>query len=78
MLDVYMSEKYIHHWPAIVQFAADGDKEQLRRYAMEGCRLSRQCFAPSRSVTQDISIEERGTIYNLKPGDKVSVNLVCP
>lgn len=73
-----MSEKYIHHWPEIVRLATAEDKEQLRRYAMEGCRLSRQSFAPSRSVTQDISIEERGTTYNLKPGDKVFVNLVCP
>lgn len=78
MLDLYMSEKYSHHWPEIVRLAKVDDKERLRRYAMEGCRLSTQNFGLSRSVAQDISIEERDITYNLKAGDKVFVNLVRP
>jgi hypothetical protein len=81
MLDVYMSERYSHHWPEIVRLAKLDDKDskmKLRKYAMEGCRLSTQSFGLFRSVAQGISIEEGGgsTTYNLKPGDEVFVNLV--
>jgi hypothetical protein len=74
-----MSKEYSHHWPEIVKLAKLDDKEsrmKLRRYSMEGCRLSTQTSGIPRSVAQDISIEEGGRTYNLKPGDKVFVNLV--
>jgi linoleate 10R-lipoxygenase len=79
MLDVYMSEKYAHHWPEIVRLAKLDDKEsreKLRRYAMEACRLSTQSFGLFRTVAKDVTIEEAGTTYNLKAGEEIFVNLV--
>jgi hypothetical protein len=79
MLDVYMQDEYKHHWPEIVKLAKCDDKEsrlKLRKYAMEGCRLSTQSFGLFRNVAQDISIDEGGTTYNLKAGEQVFVNLV--
>jgi linoleate 10R-lipoxygenase len=81
MLDLYMSEKYAHHWPTIVKLAKLDDKEsreKLRRYAMEACRLNTQSFGLFRTVAKDITIEEAGTTYNLKAGEEVFVNLVLP
>jgi hypothetical protein len=78
MLDVYLSEKHSHHWPEIIQLARAGNQEKLRKYAMEGCRLSTQSFGLSRSVVRDISIKEGNTTSNLKPGDQVFLDLVPP
>jgi len=79
MLDVYMSEKYAHHWPEILRLAKLDDKEsreKLRRYAMEACRLSTQSFGLFRTVAKDTTIDEAGTTYNLKAGEEIFVNLV--
>jgi linoleate 10R-lipoxygenase len=79
MLDVYLSDKYRHHWPEIVKLAKLGNGlsiQKLRKYAMEGCRLSTQSLGLSRSVVKDISIKEGNTTHNLKQGDKVFIDLV--
>jgi hypothetical protein len=79
MLDVYLSEKYTHHWPEIVKLAKLGNAEsirKLRKYAMEGCRISTQSLGLSRSVVKDISVKEGSTSHNLKSGDKVFLDLV--
>ncbi|OJD36254.1 fatty acid oxygenase [Diplodia corticola] len=42
LIDVYMSDEYKHHWPAIVELARSDDPsafEQLEKYALEGFRL---------------------------------------
>jgi hypothetical protein len=80
MLDIYMSDAYKQDWEKIVELAKLDDKEsrmKLRKYAMEGCRLATNSFGLFREAAQEISIEEGGKTYNLKPGDQIFVNLVC-
>ncbi|KAB2572892.1 Psi-producing oxygenase A [Lasiodiplodia theobromae] len=42
LIDVYMSDEYKHHWPAIVELAKSDSPdafEKLKKYALEGFRL---------------------------------------
>jgi|SRR5579871_2863493 len=81
MLDLYLSDKYKHHWDEIVRLAHIDDeasRKLLRAYALEGVRLSTQSFGLFRHVAEDITIEENGKEHKLKPGDEVFVNLVLP
>lgn len=77
MLDVYLSEKHNHHWHDIERLAKSGNKDKLRKYAMEGCRLAAQSYGLSRSVVQEIFVKEGNSTSHLKPGDHVSLDLVC-
>lgn len=39
LIDVYMSDEYKHHWPAIVELAKSDTAdafEKLKKYALEG------------------------------------------
>ena len=79
MLDVYLSEKYKHHWPEIVRLANLDDapsRKKLRGYALEACRISTQSFGLFRRVAEPTVVEEAGVKFNLKPGDEVFVDLV--
>lgn len=81
MLDVYLSEKYRHHWPEIVRLAHLDEAESRRRlrpYALEACRISTQSFGLFRRVAEPCMVEEAGKKVNLKPGDEIFVNLVRP
>lgn len=81
MLDVYLSDKYSHHWSEIVRLAHIDDepsRKKLRAYALEGVRLSTQSFGLFRDVAENCTVEEGGKSFNLKPGDEIFVNLVFP
>lgn len=80
MIDLYLSEKYHHHWPEIVRLAHLSDEKEsrkrLRPYALEACRISTQSFGLFRRVAEPCVVEEAGKKTNLKPGDEIFVNLV--
>lgn len=43
MLDLYLSDKYASHWPAIQDLARSDEPEafeKLKKYALEGCVFS--------------------------------------
>ena len=79
MLDLYLSDKYKHHWPEIVRLAHLDDAEsrkKLRAYALEACRISTQAYGLFRNVAEDCVVEEAGKEYHLKGGESIFVNLV--
>jgi len=80
ILDLYLSDKYQHHWQEIVRLAQQPDNEttrkKLRGYVWEGIRLAPQSYGLFRKVAEKCSIEENGKTYDLKPGDEIFVNLV--
>jgi hypothetical protein len=79
MLDVYLSEKYKHHWPEIVRLANLDDtpsRKKLRAFALEASRISTQSFGLFRRVAEPAVVEEAGVKFSLKPGDEIFVNLV--
>jgi len=81
MLDLFLSDQYKDDWAQIIKLAEKDDapaREKLRRYAMEGCRISTQSFGLFRSVSKATRITEAGKTYDLKPGDEIFVNLVSP
>jgi len=46
MIDLYLSEQYYHHWPAIRALSlsdAPDDFEKLKKYALEGFVSPRLC-----------------------------------
>jgi hypothetical protein len=81
LLDLYLSEKYKKHWPEICRLAQqddDASKKTLRKYVMEGDRISTQSFGLFRRVAEATVVKEAGATYNLKPNDEIFVNLVIP
>jgi hypothetical protein len=77
MLDTYLSEGYSQYWPEIVRSAESNEKSDLRGYAVEGSRLSATGFGLVRcGVSQEITIKDGSSTWNLESGDEVHVNLV--
>jgi hypothetical protein len=77
MLDTYLSEGYDQYWPEIVRSAQSKEKSDLRGYAIEGSRLSATGFGLVRcGVSQEITIKDGSSTWNLESGDEVHVNLV--
>ena len=61
MLDLYLSDRYKSHWPAIQKLAASNTPEafeQLKRYALEGYRLNTPAFGLTRIAVADTMIDE--------------------
>ncbi|KAL4820257.1 heme peroxidase [Aspergillus spinulosporus] len=75
LLDLYLSDRYFTHWPAIQKLAHSDEPEafeKLKRYALEGFRLStpangvlRTCTATTtlKDGTATKSIPKGGTIF---------------
>ena len=56
MLDLYLSDPYKSHWPAIQELAASdtfGASEQFERYALEAYRLTTPAFSLTRIADAD-------------------------
>ncbi|KAG0652625.1 9,12-octadecadienoate 8-hydroperoxide 8R-isomerase [Hyphodiscus hymeniophilus] len=54
LIDLYLSDNYISHWPAIQKLAnseAPEDFEKLKKYALEGLRLATPAFGVLRGNT---------------------------
>lgn len=61
MLDLYLSDPYKSHWPAIQKLAASDTPEafeQLERYALEGYRLNTPAFGLTRIANADTTIQD--------------------
>jgi hypothetical protein len=79
VIDLYLSEKYNHHWPEIVRLSHLNDAaslKKLRAYALEASRISTQSYGLFRTVAEDTVIQEGGKSYDLKKGQEIFVNLV--
>ncbi|KAF6222366.1 hypothetical protein HO133_001452 [Letharia lupina] len=78
MLDLYLSDPYKSHWPAIQKLAASDSSEafqQLKRYALEGYRLNTPAFGLTRIADVDTTIEDGNRSVRVKKGDRIFVNL---
>ncbi|KAF7158141.1 hypothetical protein CNMCM5623_002807 [Aspergillus felis] len=61
MLDLYLSEKYASHWPDIQKLARSADPgafEKLKKYALEGFRLSTPAFGVLRAAVDEATIKD--------------------
>ena len=74
MLDLYLSDPYKSHWPAIQELAASdtfGQFEQLKRYALEAYRLITPAFSLTRIADADSTIVDGGRSIPVKKGDRI-------
>lgn len=78
MLDLYLSDPYNGHWPAIQMLAASDTLEafdQLKRYALEAHRLSTPTCGLTRIADADTTIEDGQRSIPVKKGDRIFVDL---
>ncbi|GIK07532.1 hypothetical protein Aspvir_003198 [Aspergillus viridinutans] len=79
MLDLYLSEKYASHWPAIQKLARSADPgafEKLKKYALEGFRLSTPAFGVLRTAVDEATINDGTTSTTVKKGDIIFVDFI--
>ncbi|KAL4894294.1 heme peroxidase [Aspergillus ambiguus] len=79
LIDLYLSDKYYKHWPDIQRLAQLDDKEsfeKLKKYALEGFRLSTPAFGVLRNVMENTSIDDRVKQVNVKKGDTLFIDFV--
>jgi Cytochrome P450 len=80
MLDLYLSDKYKHHWAGISEAAQSNSPEgfeKLRKYALEGYRLATPSFGLVRVAAEDdIVIQDGKRKLNFNKGDTVFTNFV--
>ncbi|KAK9319208.1 fatty acid oxygenase, partial [Lipomyces orientalis] len=77
MLDLYLSDQYNKHWPAIQELARSKDSTaftKLKRYAMEGLRLATPSSGTLRVAVDDVVIKDGSRTVNIKKGDQVFAN----
>ena len=80
MLDLYLSDKYKHHW-ADIEALAHSDTpesfEKLRKYALEAYRLATPSFGLLRRTDVDsITIKDGSNTVTVSKGEEVYVNFV--
>ncbi|KAL4739296.1 heme peroxidase [Aspergillus similis] len=75
MLDLYLSDRYFTHWPAIQKLAHSDEPEafeKLKRYALEGFRLSTPANGVLRTCTTATTTLKDGTATkSISKGDVV-------
>ncbi|KAK3937994.1 heme peroxidase [Diplogelasinospora grovesii] len=80
MIDLYLSDKYYSHWPAIQELAMSDEPEafeKLKKYALEGFRLSTPAFGLIRTVVADkASVRDGPRVVPVKRGDSIFTNFV--
>lgn len=79
MLDLFLSEKYISHWPKIQELAASENPaafELLKKYALEGYRLATPAFGLLRKAETDTTVEDGANTVNVKKGEQIFVDFV--
>lgn len=80
LLDLYLSDPYKSHWPAIQKLAASDTPEafeQLKRYALEGYRLNTPAFGLTRIADAETTIEDGKRSVPVKKGDRVFVDFAA-
>ncbi|KAJ3453403.1 hypothetical protein MRS44_017650 [Fusarium solani] len=80
MIDLYLSDKYCSHWPAIQKLAMSDELEafeKLKKYALEGFRLSTPAFGVLRTVVADkIDVRDGARVVLVKKGDSIFTDFV--
>ncbi|KAF9885228.1 hypothetical protein FE257_000588 [Aspergillus nanangensis] len=79
LIDLYLSDEYNKHWPDIQRLAQSNDKdsfEKLKKYALEGFRLSTPAFGVLRNVMEDTTIDDGGNPVAAHKGDTLFVDFV--
>jgi linoleate 10R-lipoxygenase len=81
MLDLYLSDKYAHHWPDIVTCAESEDPadfEKLKKYGLEGYRLATAAFGLLRKAENDTTVQDGDRVVNVKKDETIFVDFVRP
>ncbi|EFY88096.1 heme peroxidase family protein [Metarhizium acridum CQMa 102] len=80
MIDLYLSDKYRSHWPAIQKLATSDEPEafdKLKKYALEGFRLSTPAFGLLRTVVADtMDLKDGPRVVPVKKGDSIFTDFV--
>ncbi|RFU82151.1 fatty acid oxygenase [Trichoderma arundinaceum] len=80
MIDLYLSDKYYSHWPAIRKLALSDDPEafeKLKKYALEGFRLSTPAFGLIRITGADkVDVQDGASVVSVERGDTVFTDFV--
>ncbi|SCO78474.1 related to Psi-producing oxygenase A [Fusarium oxysporum] len=80
MIDLYLSDKYYSHWPAIQKLAMSDEPEafeKLKKYALEGFRLSTPAFGLLRTVAADkADLRDGRRVVSVKKGDTIFTDFV--
>ena len=80
MLDLYLRDEYMHHWPDIQECAWSNDPadfEKLKKYALEANRLAPAAFGLLRSTALDGTVDDgkKGKV-KVKEGEQIYVDFV--
>jgi len=80
LIDLYLSDAYISHWPAIQKLAhsdAPEDFEKLKKYALEGLRIATPAFGVLRVVgVPQATIADGSRTVPVKGGDVIFTDFV--
>ncbi|KAH8800451.1 heme peroxidase family protein [Xylogone sp. PMI_703] len=80
MIDLYLSDKYYSHWPAIQKLAMSDEPEafeKLKKYTLEGFRLSTPAFGLLRTVVADqADVRDGPRVVSVKKGDSIFTDFV--
>jgi hypothetical protein len=80
MIDLYLTEPYSEHWPAIRRCAWSKDPqafEVLKSYALEANRLAPAAFGSLRTVTTTGDIIDGTNTIHAKAGDSIYTDFVA-
>ena len=80
MLNLYLSEPYSIHWPAIQQCAQSDDPEcfeLLKSYALEANRLAPQAFGSLRTVKEKGPVHDGDKTLHVNEGDSIYTDFVA-
>ncbi|KAL4791504.1 heme peroxidase [Aspergillus venezuelensis] len=68
LLDLYLSDRYAHHWPAIRSLAQSDDPEafdKLKKYALEGLRLAPPTPGTLRKAKRTSNLHDGPTTHSI-------------
>ncbi|ROV93831.1 hypothetical protein VMCG_08781 [Cytospora schulzeri] len=74
LIDVYLSDEYKHHWPAIVSLAQSDTPEafeQLKKYTLEGFRLSPGASGILRVSPENTTLTDGADTTQLPSGSRL-------
>lgn len=80
MLDLFLSDKYKSHWPAIQKLAVDESPQafdQLRKYALEAYRLTAPALTLRTVGVESATIKDGDTEFHVKKGDSLLMNFMA-
>ncbi|KAL5603616.1 hypothetical protein FOVSG1_006366 [Fusarium oxysporum f. sp. vasinfectum] len=80
MLDLYLSDDYYSHWADIRKLALSDEPdafEKLKKYALEGFRLSTPAFGLIRVTNSDkVEVQDDSTVVSVSTGDTIFADFI--